>query len=60
MGETSQKKRSKEMKVEPKDAIALNRMVRIAKLNAPVKIATFSVRKKDGQIIKTFKIKTVE
>lgn len=48
------------MKVEPKDAITLNRMVRIAKLNAPVKIATFSVRKKDGQIIKTFKIKTVE
>ena len=51
------------MKISKADATALNEMKetaeRLIKRNQ-IKIATFSVRKRDGRVIRTFKIKTVE
>ena len=50
------------MKISKADATALNEMKETAErlIKGQVRIATFSVRKKDGQVIKTFKIKTIE
>ena len=51
------------MKISKADATALNQMKQTAERlikGGQVRIATFSVRKKDGRLIKTFKIKTIE
>ena len=50
------------MKISKADATALNEMKETAErlTKSQVRIATFSVRKKDGRLIKTFKIKTIE
>lgn len=50
------------MKISKADATALNEMKETAErlTKAQVRIATFSVRKKDGRVIRTFKIKTIE
>ena len=51
------------MKISKADATALNEMKETAERlikGGQVRIATFSVRKNDGRVIKTFKIKTIE
>lgn len=50
------------MKISKADATALNEMKETAErlIKGQVRIATFSVRKKDGRVIRTFKIKTIE
>ena len=50
------------MKISKADATALNEMKETAErlIKGQVRIATFSVRKSDGRVIKTFKIKTIE